>query len=100
MDENLLQTLIVAGLAAIILGPMTARSSLRRQPIHGGLPALVLHLLGTAAFVTVIPGVLTALIVGGGFGLAFPFGVAMLLLSLLLFFLFGLLEAPHAPPEN
>ena len=72
MDDTLLQTLAVCAVFALIFGPLTARSSHRHKPVSGGVVGHAFHLIASMAFVAVLPGALGALILGGGFEVAFP----------------------------
>lgn len=94
MDDITLKTFAVCITFAVILGPFAARSSLRREPIYGGILAQIFHLAGTGAMMGVIPGVITALILGGGFGVAFPVAVFFLATSFGLLLIFALFEHP------
>jgi hypothetical protein len=93
MDNAVLALLI--GLAcALGLGYFTARGSARREKIYGGQLALVFHYLGAAAMTGVLPVVLASLILGQGFGLAFPLGVSFLATSFVALLLFAVIERP------
>lgn len=94
MDETLQKTLLVWAAFAIVFGPLLTRSSLRRQPIHGGILAQFFHFLGATALVAVIPTIIAALIFGGGFRLAFPLAVSLVLTSLFCMILFAIVERP------
>lgn len=94
MDTVFVQTLAVCVIFAAILGPLTARSSMRREPVYGGLAARVFHLIGASAVIGVVPGVLTALILGGGFRVALPIALMFLAVSFAALLLFALFERP------
>jgi uncharacterized membrane protein (DUF485 family) len=89
------QIALLVGLAfAVVFGFLTARSSNKREKIYGGLLAQVFHYIGAGSFVAVLPVVLTSLIVGGGFKLAFPMGVGFLVTSLVALVVFAIFERP------
>lgn len=94
MDRVVLETIAVCLLFAAIFGPLAARSSIRREPIYGGWAARIFHFLGAALMMGVVPGVLAALILGGGFGVAFPVAFSFLGLSFLALLLFAAFEKP------
>ncbi len=94
MNEIYLQTAAVCVIFAVIVGHFAARSSLRREPIYGGAMAKLFHLIGTSAMMGVIPGVITALILGGGFRVAFPVAAFFLATSFLLLLIFAFFERP------
>ena len=94
MDDITLKTFAVCLAFAVILGPFAARSSLRREPIYGGILAQIFHLTGAAAMMGVIPGVITALILGGGFRVAFPIAAFFLATSFVMLLIFALFERP------
>ena len=94
MERPLLDAVIVCIIFAVIFGPLTARSSLRREPVHGGLLPVLFNLLGASALVAVLPGVITALVLGGGFRLAFPLALACVAISLGALMIFAALEYP------
>jgi hypothetical protein len=89
------QIVLLVGLAfAVVFGFLTARSSNRREKIYGGLLAQIFHYIGAGSFVAVLPVVLTSLIVGGGFKLAFPLGIGFLATSLIALVVFAIFERP------
>jgi hypothetical protein len=93
MDKTQLALLI--GLAfALIGGYFTARSSSKRQPIHGGPAALALHYIAAAGVTGILPVVLASLFLGGGFGLAFPLALSFMGTSLLALLIFAVIEQP------
>jgi hypothetical protein len=93
MTTNQIIILAISLIFALILGPLTARSSARREPIYGGLPAHIFHVLGSMAFVALVPTVLTGIILGEGLA-ALPYAVALLVTSLLSVFIFAIIEKP------
>jgi ribose/xylose/arabinose/galactoside ABC-type transport system permease subunit len=86
---------LLVGIAfAIGLGFFTARSSNNREAIHGGSLAQLFHFIGAASFTGVLPVVLTSLILGGGFGLAFPLAVSFVAVSFVSLIVFAIIERP------
>jgi hypothetical protein len=96
MDSELVTVLVISLLFALVFGPATARSANRRQPVHGGALAHLFHTIGAGAFVAVLPGVLTGLIVGAGFVPSFLLAVGFLLLSYVALLAFAVVERPAA----
>lgn len=94
MDEALRNTLIVWALFAVVFGPLLTRASIRLKPIHGGMLAHIFHFIGATAMVAVVPAVIAALVFGGGFKLAFPFALALMLGGLLAMVFFAIIEHP------
>ena len=95
MGETLVQVLLIAGVFALVFGPLTARSSHRAQPVQGGPAAHLFHLIGTMAFVAALPSVLATIILGGGFVLAVAVAAALIVVSLLALLVFAMLEPRH-----
>ncbi len=85
-------TFLVVVFCAVVFGPLTARSSNRREAIYGGVASQVLHLAACMSFVGMIPGVLAALITGAGFELAFPLALGLFALSVVILLAFALVE--------
>lgn len=79
--------------AGLILGSLTARSSHRRDPVIGGLPAQVFHWLSAVAFVAILPSVLTGLILGV-IHFAIPIAIGMLFASMAAAGLYAVFELP------
>ena len=94
--DALEKTLLVWAVAAVILGPLLTRSSIRRKPIYGNIVAHVLHFISATAMVAVVPAIFAALIFGGGFELAFPFALTLVLTGLFSLALFAIVEKPAA----
>ncbi len=83
------------GLAfALTLGALTARSSNRREPIHGGPLAQLFHYIGAAGVTGTLPVVLASLILGGGFELAFPLAVSFMITCFVSLVIFAAIEQP------
>jgi hypothetical protein len=94
MDRPLLDAVIVCIIFAVIFGPLTARSTLRREPVHGGRLPMIFNLIGASALVAVLPGVIAALVLGGGFRLAFPLALTCVFISITALVIFASLEYP------
>lgn len=72
--------LLVWGIAvvfALIFGPLTARSSMRRDKIHGGTVAQLVHGLACVAMMMVLPLILGSIFIGhnAGYGIVFGLGL-------------------------
>lgn len=93
MDTPLLALLIGLGFG-LVLGYFTARSSARREKIYGGQAAMIFHYIGAAAVTGVLPVVLSSLILGGGFGTAFPLAISFMLTGFLSLVIFAIIEQP------
>lgn len=86
---------ILIGLAiGTVAGVFVARTSARRQTIHGGTPAKLFHYLGAAVFVSALPAGLIELLTGRGFGGAILASVSLVLISFALLLVYALLERP------
>ncbi len=98
-EKALLVGLLIGGLLAIYV----ARRSLREEKVYGGIVAQVFHYLGALGFCMTLPTILTVLVLHGGFGTAFPLGIALVISSLIALFFFALVEHParaKATPED
>lgn len=95
--DNILLALLIGIVCGLIFGIPITRRSIRKEKIYGGLPAHVFHFIGTAAFVGVLPTVLTSLVLRGGFRTALPLAFGLLALSFLSLFGFALIERPARP---
>lgn len=92
MDDRLL-TAILFGLACgMVLGALTARSSNRREKVHGGLLAQLFHYLGAALIVSALPGVLATIVLGQGILRAVAVGAGFVLSSLAMLFVYAVFE--------
>ena len=95
MDETVfVQALTISLVFGIVVGALTARSSHRREPIYGGVPAHVFHVAGAIAYAAVLPAVLSTLILGGGFRTAATLALTLVTTSLLTLMLFAVVERP------
>lgn len=92
--ENAQVALLVGLGCAAALGYFTARSSARREKIYGGQAALIFHYIGAAAVTGVLPVVLASLILGGGFGTAFPLAVSFMITGFVALVIFAVIEQP------
>lgn len=92
-EKALLVGLIIGGLLAIYV----IRRSLREEKVYGGVPAQIFHFLGALGFCMTLPTVLAALILGGGFGIAFPLGIGLVIASLIMLVIFAVVEHPARP---
>lgn len=97
MIDNGTWVLIITAGFALIFGPLTARSSMRREPIHGGIVAQILNFLASIAMMAVVPGVLASIILGHNAGFAIVLGVILMLICYLLLVGFAVVE--KAPRE-
>ncbi len=96
----LLAGLIFGGLFSIYVAPR----SLREEKIYGGMLANVFHYLGVLGFCMTLPTVIAAVIVRGGFALAFPLGIGCVIAAFVALLIFAAIERParllHAPEED
>jgi cyanate permease len=79
---------------ALIFGIFVARGSNQREPIHGGPLAQVFHYIGSSGVAGTLPVVLASLILGGGFGMAFPLALSFMATSLIALVIFAAIEQP------
>ncbi len=87
-------TILIAALAfAVTLGPLTARSTIKREPLYGGFPAHLFNFLGSMGFVALLPSVLAGLLIGAGLA-GLPVAIVLLLSSLLFFMIAAIFELP------
>jgi hypothetical protein len=89
------QQLIVIGVclvAAFVFGPWIARVSQRKEAVYGGFASKFFHLLGAMLFVSIVPGVLTGIILGVGFSVIIP-AMIIALLAFVSFVLYAVFEA-------
>ncbi|MBI5930865.1 MAG: hypothetical protein HY862_16260 [Chloroflexi bacterium] len=96
-----LEIVLLVGLAlGLILGPLTARSSARREKIYGGTPAKTLHLIASGLFVATPPAVLVGAIAGLGLKTLFPLAFSVILSSLGILIVFAIFEKQAKPAVN
>ena len=93
MDRTVIAFLIGLSIA-VVFGSYVARRSNRAQRINGGTTALALHWVASAAIAGILPVVLTSLILGLGFGTAFPFAVAFLATGFVALLICAVIERP------
>ena len=88
----------IALLVGLILGSIfalfVARRSLQEQAIHGGTLAKVFHFVGVLGFCMTLPTVITALVLRGGFALAFPLGIGCVIAAFLALLVYAGFERP------
>jgi MFS family permease len=85
--------LLVGAAFAVVFGPLTARSTERREKIYGGTVARVLNLIASVLFVAIVPTVLTGVILGHGF-LGLPYALAYFLASFIVLLIYAMIERP------
>ncbi len=99
---------IIALLVGLVLGGLfavyVARKSIREEKIYGGALAEVFHFLGVLGFCMTLPTVIAALVLRGGFGLAFPLGIGCVVAAFVALLIFAVVENPAragiAPEEE
>lgn len=89
--------LLVALTFGLIVGPLTARSSMRREKVYGGTPAKALHLLASGMYVAAPPTILTGAFAGVGFKTLLPLALAMIFGSLGVLIIFATFEKEARP---
>jgi hypothetical protein len=98
------QALLIGGAIGIILTALVVPRSLREEKVYGGPIAHVLHAIGAFSFAAVIPVTIVTLILRGGFGVAFPLAVGLIVLAYATLVVFAVVEKParaaHAPKED
>ncbi|KAB2857689.1 MAG: hypothetical protein F9K46_12650 [Anaerolineae bacterium] len=92
--------LLVGLVFGLIVGPLTARSSVRREKIYGGTPAKLLHLLASGMYVATPPTVLTGVVVGVGLKTLFPLALLLIFGSLGVLLIFATFETRARPIAN
>jgi uncharacterized YccA/Bax inhibitor family protein len=98
-DDALLAGLILGILFSLYVAPR----SLREEKIYGGAAAQVFHYLGVLGFCMTLPTVIAALVLHGGFGVAFPLGIGCVLVAFVFLLIFAVIERPAragATPED
>lgn len=96
MSERELFVLALMAVFGVFFGWRTAQSSLKREPIHGGAGAQTFHLLGAAAFVAVLPGVLCGLVLGVVHTII-PIAIGLVITALLSMLGYAVFERPARP---
>ncbi len=73
---------------ALIFGPLTARSSMRRDKIHGGTMAQIFHGLACVVMMMVLPLILGSIFIGhnAGYGIVVGLGLIAICGGLLVVF--------------
>ncbi|HVU14614.1 MAG TPA: hypothetical protein VHD90_25235 [Phototrophicaceae bacterium] len=96
----LLAGLIFGGIFSLYVAPR----SIREAKIYGGTLAKAFHYLGVLGFCMTLPTVIAAVVVRGGFALAFPLGVGCVISAFIALLIFAAVERParllHAPEED
>jgi ABC-type sulfate transport system permease component len=92
--DNAQIAILIGLVSAVVLGFFTARSSARREAIHGGPLAELFHFIGAAGVTGILPMVLASLILRQGFELAFPLALSFMGTSLIALVLFAIVEMP------
>ncbi len=102
--SNTATALLVGLILGSIFAIFVTRRSLREQTVHGGMPANVFHFLGVLGFCMTLPTVIMALVLHGGFALAFPLGIGCVVAAFLALLIYALFERPAraalAPDED
>lgn len=80
-------------LLIVILSSYVSWRSEQLSPIYGGVFARAMHILGVVHVVGAVIYALTSLFSGQGFLISALGSTALLLLSLIIFFAFGLIES-------
>lgn len=89
--------LLAGAVVGLIAGPLTARSTERRDKTYGGDVARILNLLACIVFVAILPTVLTGVIVGlitKNHAPVLQIGFGMLGIAFLLTLAFSVFEMP------
>jgi hypothetical protein len=86
-------TAVFIGLAiGLLLGVKIAHDSHKRQPVRGGVWGQVLHYLACSGLTSVLPFIITGLIVGVPFLQLFGTGIGLLALTAVFLVLYALIE--------
>ncbi|MBK8026143.1 MAG: hypothetical protein IPK19_33345 [Chloroflexi bacterium] len=89
-QQALLIGLVLGGVLAIWIIPR----SLKNEPVRGGTLAELLHGLAVVLACAVFPAAIAALVLRGGFGVAFPVAFGMAILAFLVLIVFAIFEQP------
>jgi hypothetical protein len=95
--DRLTTDILIAACIGVVLGAFVHRRAVSKERIHGGIAAVALHYLGSAAFSTALPGVLIAIFTGLGFLNAIAIGIGSTLVALVIMVAFAAVE--YAPRE-
>jgi len=89
---------VIALLVGLVLGTIFAvyvvPKSLKEEKIYGGMLAQGFHFLGTLGFCMTLPTVITALLLRGGFALAFPLGIGCVIAAFIALLIYAVIERP------
>jgi ABC-type sulfate transport system permease component len=88
------KALLVGFVIGMALAIYVTRRSLREEKVYGGALAQFFHFLGALGFCMTLPTVLTTIILHGGFGIAFPLGMGLVVISLIMLVIFAVIEQP------
>ncbi len=97
MDDKTLTAILVGLVFGGVLGILTARSSHRRDTVHGGTAAQFFQYLGAAFFVGIVPMILCSVFFihpPGGIGKLLLLGFGFALLSYGALLVYAVLERP------
>lgn len=94
---------VFIGLAiGLLLGVKIARDSHKRQPVRGGVLGQALHYLACSGLTSVLPFIISGIIVGLPFLQLFGTGIGLLVLTGILLVIYALIErsTASAPPKT
>lgn len=95
------EIMLLVGLGfGLMVGPLTARSSMRREKIYGGMPAKGLHLLASGMYVATPPTILTGVFAGVGLKTLFPLALVLIFGSLGVLMIFAAFEKQARPASD
>ncbi|MDX1993415.1 MAG: hypothetical protein SF029_13580 [bacterium] len=97
MNSEVLETMAVSLVFAVIFGPLLARSSARRDRIYGGTLSHLFHIISAGGMVGALPGVIAGVILGVPFLTTVAVAFGCLGISLLASLLFAIVEKPSLP---
>lgn len=92
--NEFLTPMLIGLVLGLIGGVFVARTSARKQAVHGGAPAQLFHYLGASAFLAALPAGLLELITGRGFGGAIVASLTLAVISLALLLIYAIFERP------
>ncbi len=93
MDPTLLTLIITASIGIVFSFPVV-RSSLRRDPVHGGILARGFHHLAVTAYLGLLPAALVGSVLVGPLRLGIPLALGLLAFTLLCLFIYAWFERP------
>jgi hypothetical protein len=98
--SDLAIALTVGAIFGVILGPLTARSSIHREKIYGGTPAKAAHMIACGMMVAAPVAAITGGIAGLGLLTLLPMAFGLVFGSLGVLFIFAVLEKPTIPSKD